>query len=252
MESEPVRYLIISDIHANWEALQAVLHSAEGQYDHILCCGDLVGYGADPNPVVDWARAKVSVVVRGNHDRACVGLDDLEWFNPVARSAAVWTQEQLTAENIAWIQALPKGPVAVEQFQVLHGSPFNEDEYLVETSDALPVFPYMETQLAFFGHTHVQGGFVWDGAGAQALGKPHTLRQEKLLLELEPESAYLVNPGSVGQPRDGDARAGFVLYDPDDGFLFYYRVPYDIEAAQAGIRRAGLPETLASRLAWGR
>ncbi|MDQ6663428.1 MAG: metallophosphoesterase, partial [Acidobacteriota bacterium] len=108
-----MRYLVLSDIHSNWEALQAALDSAKGQYDKILCCGDLVGYGPDPNPVLDWARENVHQVIRGNHDRACAGMENLEWFNPVARLAAIWTQGKLTPENSRWIRDLPKGPLAV-------------------------------------------------------------------------------------------------------------------------------------------
>lgn len=247
-----MRHLIVSDIHANWEALEAVLQSAAGAYDQIICLGDLVGYGGDPNRVVDWARTNVAVVVRGNHDRACVGLDDLEWFNPVARIAAAWTQRELSRENTDYVLALPKGPLAVDGFQVMHGSPLDEDEYVVGISDAQPVFSYLESAVAFFGHTHLQGGFCWRSQSVQKLAKPHPRQQHQLPLELDPDCAYLINPGSVGQPRDGDARAAYVLYHPEERCLCYYRLPYDIAAAQAKIRRAGLPDALAARLAFGR
>ena len=245
-----MRYLILSDIHANWEALQAVLGSA-GEYDQIICLGDLVGYGADPNAVTEWVRAKVAVVVRGNHDRASAGLDDLEWFNPVARKAAEWTHAQLTPENLAYIAALPKGPITVDHFLVMHGSPLDEDEYLVTVSTAGQVFPYLEMPLAFFGHTHLQGGFESGRNRVRPIKRP-AVNQNEMLLDLEPDSAYLVNPGAVGQPRDRDPRAGYVLYDPDDRFLMYRRTPYDIDTAQRKICRAGLPDLLAARLALGR
>lgn len=247
-----MRYLILSDLHANWEALQAVLDSSAGQYEQAICLGDLLGYGADPNPVVEWTRANVSVVVRGNHDRACAGLEDLEWFNPVARAAAEWTHDQLTPENLAYVAALPQGPVDAGGFQVMHGSLLDEDEYMVAVSDAGQAFPYLETSLAFFGHTHIQGGFAWSRNRVRFLGKPHLPKQAQMLLELDPDCAYLVNPGSVGQPRDGDARAAYVLYNSDDRFLTYYRVAYDLATAQAKIRRAGLPPILAERLALGK
>jgi hypothetical protein len=131
-----VRYLILSDIHANWEGLEAVLEHAAGKYDQVLCCGDLIGYGADPNAVTEWVRAHAAAVVRGNHDKASVGLDDLEWFNPVARAAAVWTQRELTPENAAYIRNLPKGPLMLDGFQVVHGSPLDEDEYILGAADA--------------------------------------------------------------------------------------------------------------------
>lgn len=246
-----MRYLIVSDLHGNWEALQAVLERADGAYDQILCCGDLVGYGADPNPVVDWVRANVSLVVRGNHDKASAGLEDLEWFNPVAKAATLWTRQELTPENCDYIRKLPKGPLSIAGFQIVHGSPLDEDEYMIGASDAGQTFAYLDTPLAFFGHTHLQGGFIWSSYRVETIGKPNS-RTERLLLELDPDCAYLINPGSVGQPRDGDARTAFVLYDPDDRFLFYHRLPYDVAAAQSKIRSAGLPGLLADRLGVGR
>jgi diadenosine tetraphosphatase ApaH/serine/threonine PP2A family protein phosphatase len=223
------------------------MESAAGRYDHILCCGDLVGYGADPNPVVDWTRANVALVVRGNHDRACTGLDDLEWFNPVARAAATWTLRELSPENSAYVRALPKGPLMTAGFQLMHGSPMDEDQYVVEAVDAAPVFSYLEAPVAFFGHTHLQGGFVWTRQRARLLSIP-----TDGLLQLDSECAYVLNPGSVGQPRDGDPRAAYILYDPEEHLVHFHRVPYDITTAQDKIRRAGLPQVLADRLAVGR
>lgn len=246
-----MRNLILSDIHANLEALEAVLASAAGRYDRIVCCGDLIGYGADPNAVTEWVRANVGVVVRGNHDRASVGMEDLEWFNPVARAAALWTQGELTDANAAYVRALPKGPVEVDGFQVVHGSPLDEDEYIMNSSEAGQVFDYVRHPVAFFGHTHVQGGFIWERARVRVIDRtPRTCGWR--LFEFEEDRAYLLNPGSVGQPRDADPRAAYVLYDPDEGFLFYHRVEYDVAKAQDKIRRAGLPPLLADRLASGR
>jgi len=247
-----VRYLVISDLHSNWEALQAVLADASGHYDQILCCGDLIGYGADPNPIVDWVRTSVKATVRGNHDRACVGLEDLEWFNPVAQAASRWTMNQLSPENVDFIRKLPMGPVPVDHFQLIHGSPVDEDDYLVNAADARGAFPYAESALLFFGHTHLQGGFRWGREQVQSIGKLHPEWQTRYLLDIDPESAYLINPGSVGQPRDGDPRAGYVLYDTTNEILFYHRVPYDVETTQKKIRAAGLPELLAARLAVGK
>ncbi len=246
-----MRYLILSDIHANWEALQAVLTAAAGHYDRIICCGDLIGYGADPNAVVEWARTNVAVVIRGNHDRAAVGMEDLEWFNPVARAAALWTQEQLTRQNADFIRKLPQGPLAVDGFHLVHGSPLDEDEYLVGSADASLVFSYVNSRVTFFGHTHFQGGFIWNRSRVETVGKIG-LHAERQLLDIDPDCLYLLNPGSVGQPRDGDPRAGYILYDPGDQFVFYHRLPYPIEITQEKIRRAGLPPALADRLAVGR
>jgi predicted phosphodiesterase len=246
-----VRYLILSDIHANWEGLEAALKHAAGKYDQVLCLGDLIGYGADPNAVTDWVRAHAAAVVRGNHDKAAVGLDDLEWFNPVARAAAVWTQHALTPENAGYIRNLPRGPLVLDGFQLVHGSPLDEDEYILGAGDADLAFDYLETPLTFFGHTHLQGGFIRNHARVETIGKT-LASEERQTLELDPECLYMINPGSVGQPRDGDPRAAYVVYNPEESFLIFYRLPYDVWKAQEKIRRAGLPPLLADRLAAGR
>ena len=240
-----MRYLILSDIHSNWEALEAVLAAAEGEYDEIICCGDFIGYGADPNRVIDWARERVGVAVGFGSQ---IGNVDLEWFNPVARAATIWTHRELTQENKDYIRALARGPVGVNGFQVVHGSPLNEDEYIVNVTEAAEAFAYMDTRVVFFGHTHLQGGFEWSRRKVWGLSAP----ANPMLLDLNADSAYLINPGSVGQPRDEDPEAAYVLYDPDDQFLFYHRIRYDVETAQAKIRNAGLPPLLADRLAVGR
>ena len=243
-------YLIVSDIHANWEALEAVLGHAQGAYDSVLCCGDLVGYGADPNRVVDWVRGNVSMIVRGNHDKSCSGLEDLEWFNPVARAAALWTAGVLTPENLEYLRGLPKGPLAVEAFQILHGSPLDEDDYLVSTFAVAEMRPYLEREVSVYGHTHQQGGFLCHRNGVRRLRGPEP-DEDRAALELDPGTPYLINPGSVGQPRDGDPRAGYLLYDPAARLVEYRRVPYDIGTAQEKILAAGLPELLATRLDTG-
>lgn len=246
-----MRYLILSDLHANWEGLEAVLDHAAGKYDQAICCGDLIGYGADPNRVTEWVRGNAAAVIRGNHDKASVGLDDLEWFNPVARAAAIWTQQELTAENADYIRNLAKGPKAVDGFQIVHGSPLDEDEYILGASDAALSFAYLEIPLTFFGHTHLQGGYIWNHARVETIGKT-SLQEERQTLELDAECTYLINPGSTGQPRDGDARAAYVLYNSEEHFLIFYRLPYDVSKAQAKIVRAGLPPLLADRLTAGR
>jgi len=246
-----MRYLIVSDIHGNWEALEAVLADSAGQYDTIVCCGDLIGYGPDPNRVIDWARDNVQSVIRGNHDRACCGLDNLEWFNPIAQQASRWTMTQLTESNLAWLRALPQGPAIVDDFLVAHGSPLDEDEYVISLSDAANVFAYLESNLTFFGHTHLQGGFAWINGDRLTVGRPHAA-ETSILIRIDPDGAYLMNPGSVGQPRDGDARASWALYNSDTRDLLLNRVPYDHEAVRLKIEEAGLPPGLGSRLAFGR
>jgi predicted phosphodiesterase len=248
-----VRYLVLSDLHANWQALEAVLRDAAGHYDQALCLGDLVGYGGNPNEVVEWVRANCAFVVRGNHDKASSGVDEeeLEWFNPVARQAALWTLSALTLENAAYVSGLPQGPLDVDGFQLVHGSPFDEDEYVLNPEEAGQAFGYMESRLAFFGHTHVQGGFIWNHSRVEVI--PRTpLRSIGQEMTIDPECAYMVNPGSVGQPRDGDPRAGYLIYDPDTKLVNYYRLAYDIASAQERIRQVGLPPILADRLSVGR
>jgi diadenosine tetraphosphatase ApaH/serine/threonine PP2A family protein phosphatase len=246
-----VRYLIVSDVHGNREAIEAVMADCAGQYDRILCCGDLIGYGPDPNPVIDWARRHVDSVIRGNHDRACCGLDNLEWFNPIAQEASRWTMAQLTKSNLEWLRALPQGPVVVDGFLMAHGSPLDEDEYLISLEDAENVFSYLESNLTFFGHTHLQGGFAWVNGSRHAVGRPYPF-ESTTYIHIDPDGAYLINPGSVGQPRDGDPRASYALYDSQKRDLSLCRVPYDYEAVRQKIETAGLPPGLGTRLALGR
>ncbi len=245
-----MRFLILSDIHANWEALEAVLAHAKDTYDRILCLGDVVGYGADPDLVTEWVRHHVELTIRGNHDKACAGLEDLEWFNPVARLSAVWTQETTKPENIEWLGKLPKGPAPVDGFQILHGSPLDEDEYLITDQDAEQVAPYLDSPVFFFGHTHLQGGFLFHRNHTRRLGRPGP-GSDEYVLELDPDSHYLINPGSVGQPRDNDPRAAYAVYEPEQRLVTYRRTDYDIRGAQSKIVAAGLPEVLARRLEIG-
>jgi predicted phosphodiesterase len=237
-----VRFLILSDIHANWDALDAVLTDAEGKYELVLNCGDLVGYGPDPNRVVDWCRATNAAVIRGNHDRAAVGLTDLEWFNPVARAAALWTADILTEENRTYLATLPSGPATVQDFDLIHGSPIDEDEYLVNIEDVQHL--QLERTLSFFGHTHLQGGFWIHRNGVRPL-------QPGGSVTVEDTAAYLVNPGSVGQPRDHDPRAAYAIYDSESRRIDYHRVDYDIASTVRKILDAGLPEVLGLRLTRG-
>jgi len=245
-----VRYLILSDIHANWEALQAVLEQAASDYDRIVCCGDLVGYGADPDAVTEWVRSNVAAIVRGNHDKAAAGLEDLEWFNPVAQRAAVWTQAAMKPANIAYLRDLIKGPERVNGFQILHGSPVDEDEYVVTAQEVAHIAPYLETTVSFFGHTHLQGGFLCHRNGVIYLGGVEADSLSETFA-LENDVNYLINPGSVGQPRDGDPRAAYATYEPESGLVTLYRAEYDVAKAQQKILKAGLPELLAARLEVG-
>jgi predicted phosphodiesterase len=229
-----MKFLIVSDIHGNREALEAVLKDARGQYDRIVCLGDIVGYGADPNFVVDWARANVAAIVRGNHDAVCAGLESLSWFNANAADAAEWSRRVLSAKNLAYLKRLPSGPLLHERFDLAHGSPFGEYDYLCSSGDVAAISDRIATPLTFFGHTHDQGGF-----------QPHRV------LQLAPRSKYLVNPGSVGQPRDRDPDAAYAIYSPAEHRIEYRRAEYDAKAAGKKIVKAALSEMLASRLLLG-
>jgi len=246
-----LRYLILSDIHSNWQALEAVAAAADNRYDRILCCGDLIGYGADPNAVVDWVRANCSAVVRGNHDRAATPGEDLGWFNPVARHTAQWTAQALRPDNVAYVTALAKGPLLLDGFALSHGSPYDEDEYMMSDAEAAQAFEYLETRLAFFGHTHIQGGFIWNHGRVETIA-PIWPGAHPAVMQVDEDCGYLVNPGSVGQPRDRDPRAAFLIYDSDRAAVEYDRIKYDVATAQRRIMAAGLPQILADRLSDGR
>ena len=245
-----MRYLIISDIHSNWDALDAVLADAAFSYDRILCLGDLVGYGPDPNRVVDWIREHAYRVIRGNHDKVCCGLENDEWFNPVAQQAVRWTRAQLSETNLQYLRQLPKGPLRVEDFYLVHGSPLDEDEYILSTHDVANQFEYLEGWLYFFGHTHVQGAFQARRHGIRYLEGPRPQEGQRHL-ELEESWVYLVNPGSVGQPRDGDRRAAYLIYDSEARTIELKRAEYDVERTWRKIAEAGLPQSLADRLLFG-
>jgi diadenosine tetraphosphatase ApaH/serine/threonine PP2A family protein phosphatase len=246
-----VRFLIVSDIHANWEALEAVIQATAGTYDAIAAGGDFVGYGADANLVVDWARECTNPAIRGNHDKAAAGLIDLEWFNLPAQISARWTHDELTPENLEWIRRLPQGPAETPHFDIIHGSPVDEDEYLITREEIASVAAALRKKLTFFGHTHLQGAYLCHRNGVMDLGAVRKA-EETRTIELEPDSFYMINPGSVGQPRDGDPRAAYAVYEPEQLLVTLHRVPYDIEQAQAKIRKSGLPDVLADRLSFGR
>jgi predicted phosphodiesterase len=255
-----MRALVLSDIHGNLEALTAVL-AAAGRWDVLWNLGDMVGYGASPNEVLQLIRPLATLTVRGNHDRVCCGLGTSRHFNPTARAAAQWTETTLSAENLEWLRSLPQGPLVAElkmpnevRVTLAHGSPLNEDQYVHNMRDAWASLQQMTTAITFVGHTHVQGGF------AQREHDWHELRpryhsskgSDLWTLPIATGMRYLVNPGSVGQPRDFDWRAAFAIYDSEAEELLYQRVPYDVAATQERMLRAGLPKRLATRLKDGR
>ena len=251
-----MRYLIISDIHSNLEALQTALAAAP-QHDYVLNLGDVVGYGASPNEVVDAVRDLHGPIVRGNHDKACAGIGDTFGFNAVADRAVSWTAETLTPGNRQWVRDLQRGPVEIPEYefgQCVHGSPVDEDDYLLSSASAFEVFRDSTHLLTFFGHTHVQGGFVYRKGYVESIRPKyhHPTEEETFDLPLQMDAKYLINPGSIGQPRDGDWRAAFALFDSDAKVVQFYRIPYPVELAQHRIIAAELPEYLAVRLRTGR
>ena len=246
-----MKYLVVSDIHANLQALDAVTAAAEGGWDRALVLGDLVGYGADPNAVIERVQALDAVaVIRGNHDKAACGIDDGSNFNQVARYAAAWTADTLLPGYRDYLRNLPAGPQIIDGLlEICHGAPFDEDHYIFDAADARRALGTARRAACLFGHTHLpvvfeQSASTLDGFIPDERGETR--------LELASETRYLVNVGSVGQPRDGDPRAAFAIYDAGERTLLMRRVPYDVQAAQRRILAAGLPASLANRLAIGR
>lgn len=250
-----MRYLILSDVHSNWEALQAIrAHVRRKRYDRVIFLGDAVGYGAAPNRVLDWMRSLGTTLhaVRGNHDRVCCGIDSAEYFNRYARQAAMWTLEHLDDRNLEFLRSLPEGPIEISrQVAICHGSSIDEDAYIFSAYDAQLAFGGVPNHLTFFGHTHVPSLFVLkEHNGSQTL-KVRLVTGRRLVLDLEPESRYLINPGSVGQPRDRDPRAAYAILDTDQRRIYFYRVSYRASVARRRIISAGLPPVLGDRLLYG-
>jgi predicted phosphodiesterase len=241
-----LKYAIISDLHANLEALTTVLKVIEDiRVDRIICLGDVVGYNASPNECIDIVREREIPTICGNHDAVACGIEEPWGFNPVALSAALWTRESLTPDNLNWLKELPDA-TQFDSFLAVHGAPADRDTYLFSWEDILPHVPYVEERkcdLCFFGHTHCPGIFSTDGMYTVDDNSKFALGDQKL---------FFVNPGSVGQPRDCDPRASFGLLDSEEREFELVRMDYPIEQAAARIIEAGLPPFLAERLKRGR
>ena len=241
----PVRYAILSDVHANLEALRAVLDDAASRTDGVLCLGDSVGYGADPAACIELLDRRARALVAGNHEHGVAGRLALDWFNRWARAAAEWTREQLADDHRTWLGALPL-TCEVGDATLVHASPEAPDEwdYLVTPDEGWAAFPFFATRWCFVGHSHVPGAWSLGSSGPDFEPRPSVVTAEA-------GRRYLVNVGSVGQPRDRDPRASYGVWDVEAGRLELRRVPYDVRAARDKIVAAGLPEFLADRLATG-
>jgi len=244
-----MRTAVISDIHANLEALTAVLNRVKVlRADEIVCLGDVVGYNANPNECIDIMRSEKILSILGNHDAAAAGLEEPDNFNPQARAAVLWTREQLTDENKQYLINLQR-ELSVRDFYLFHGSIHDTNRYILFRDDAVENFRELARQprspdLGFFGHSHVTTILMeQDGIIATSLSQDH--------LFLQQGKRYLINPGSVGQPRDGDPRASFLIYDDHERKVTFYRIEYDLRRCQDKIINAGLPPRLAERLSWG-
>lgn len=238
-----MKYAIISDIHSNLEALSSVLDVIDGEgVEHIVCLGDIVGYGADPNSCVEIIKERNIPSVLGNHDAVACGIYEPTLFNDMAAHAALWTREELHPENRLFINKLPE-KLTIDDFLAVHGAISDPDKYILSAYDARPEFSMMEEKtICFFGHTHVAITYFYVNNRVDTFSPSD--------IALEGGVKYLINPGSVGQPRDGDPRASFVIYD-DQGIAEYKRVEYDIKRAQEKILKTGLDQKLAERLSYG-
>lgn len=242
-----MRVLVISDIHANLTALEAVLKDA-GNVDEVWCLGDMIGYGPDPNDVLEHLRSLPNLTcILGNHDVAVLGEMNFAVFNTEARKSLSWQQEAITSENLAYLRGLPQQTLVKDQVSLAHGSPRDPVwEYILNTLVARLNFEAFQTPYCFVGHSHIQCYFQLDiDRDRISLEVPGANQ----VAQLTPRA--ILNPGSVGQPRDRDPRAAFAIYDSEASTWQPRRVVYDIEAVQKRIRAAGLPEKHAARLAEG-
>ena len=240
-----MKYAIIADIHANLEAFQVVLQDIEKQKcTHIACLGDVVGYNANPKECLDTVRALNMPCVKGNHDEFCSSDAPMEGFSPNAAEAGNWTRGKLTEEDRQWLREL-KFLRLVSNFTIVHATLDGPQRwgYVFDKLAAAASFTYQNTPVCFFGHTHVPVAFIRDSV---VRGGTYSK------FRVEPGRKYFVNVGAVGQPRDGNPKAAYVIYDMDEGSIELRRLEYDIASAQKKIREAGLPERLADRLAMGK
>lgn len=247
-----MKYAIISDIHSNLQALEAELNDIRKlECDEILSLGDIVGYGGEPNECVELLIERSVISIKGNHDKAASGTEELWNFNPIAREAALWTRGKLSPKNKEYLVNL-SGSKDYGTFILVHGAVSDSDKYITGLYEAEPEFDLMgDKGICFFGHTHVGALYVRTGSKARIKNVNKIPPDKKSLsFQLEKDAKYLINPGSVGQPRDRDPRASYLIYD-NSGSVEFRRVEYDIETAQKKIVGAGLNRALAERLMYG-
>ena len=239
-----MRVAVLSDIHSNLVALDAVLRHA-GEVDAIWHLGDVVGYGPEPDAVVARLVEREATGVRGNHDAAAIGGREIEWFNPDARAAAEWTGATIAATTRNWLGQLPERQ-AMDDLTLVHGSPRDPlREYVTDRMTAAANLEVLATRHGLHGHTHVPVAWV-DSSGSVGLLQPG----DGSSIELDP-NRLLLNPGSVGQPRDGDPRASYLTLDTEARTVTWHRVEYDVEPVRRAMRAAGLPSRLGDRLVVG-
>jgi diadenosine tetraphosphatase ApaH/serine/threonine PP2A family protein phosphatase len=240
-----MRILVVSDIHANLPAFQAVLNAA-GKWDQIWCLGDLVGYGPNPNECVALLREHDHISLSGNHDWAALDKLDIGDFNDDARAAVLWTRAAMSQETRDYLDVLPPSRV-VEPFTLAHASPRHPVwEYVLDYDTAVANFAYFDTPYCLIGHSHVPLLIIMDGLGDLSLTTPEDAHLERLN-----DRRAMINPGSVGQPRDGDPRAAFALLDTETMTWEFRRVVYPIEETQRRMRQYNFPEPLVGRLPYG-
>jgi len=245
-----MRYLIFTDIHGNLEAFLVFLKFAQKQkIDHYLFLGDLVGYGASPNEIIQKLKLlKPITTIRGNHDKAACEIETVQTFNPIAASAIHWTRQNILKKNLAYLERLKKGPIVInDEISICHGAPFDEDHYIFGEFDAAEAFLHVNTPICFFGHTHFP--FVYTEKDHFVEGTFLTGNSNEI--KIEKGTKYLINPGSIGQPRDRNPRAACAIYDSKSKKIKFFRLEYDIAEAQRKIIEANLPPALAERLSVG-
>ncbi len=241
-----MKYAIISDIHGNLEALECVLSEIDRrEVETILCLGDVVGYGPNPNECVEIIRERAKITLAGNHDYAPLGKIDISYFNPWARSAIEWTRDQLSEASVTFLDELPLTSEC-DGFTIVHSTPLAPDEwnYIITIGDAIKNFPEFSNQICFIGHSHVPLVIAVSGRD-----ECHVVKENPV--ELSEEFRYIINVGSVGQPRDLNPSSAFAIYDSSARKFELVRVDYDIQKTQGKIRRSNLPDFLAERLALG-